>query len=95
MRFLIHIMITQKTYVSTPFTLTYPTLALLNDLGHTLYTPVRHQLLLDTMIHQEILVFLSFRQSVLFHRRLPWSSRIEITPSNWAMYALLKYKKVG
>ena len=65
-------------------------LVLLNDLGHTLYTPVRHQLLLDTMKHPEILVFLSFRQSVRFHRRLPWSSRIEITPSNWAMYALWK-----
>ena len=73
---------------STTCTLTYLMVVLLNDLGHTLYTPVRHQLLLDTMKHPEILVFLSFRQSVRFHRRLPWSSRIEITPSNWAMYAL-------
>ena len=80
--------ITQKNLFSTPCTPTYLTLALLNDLGHTLYTPVRHQLLLDTMKHLEILVFLSFRQSVRFHRRLPWSSPIEITPSNWAMYAL-------
>ena len=78
----------QNNVFSTTSKPTYLMLALLNDLGHTLYTPVRHQLLLDTMKHPEILVFLSFRQSVRFHRRLPWSSRIEITPSNWAMYAL-------